>query len=257
MNLRYSYSYSTIFRYFPSVERHSFRLRYLPMACCWQAPECNNLEITPATHLHESIDSQGNSLQWGEIVAPHDSLIIESRGVVAQIDRYREYGIPNPIYYVSTPLTRTDADIMDAYSEVYGYREVFERAAYIMARTHELIEYAPGVTDWRDSALTSWHKKKGVCQDMAQIMIAVCRKIGIAARYVAGLIEGEGQTHAWVEVSDGQVWLPFDPTHNRCPETGYMKISHGRDARDCATVRGHFFCLATETMDIECKLEKI
>lgn len=257
MNTRYRYSYSTVFSYSTPVERHSFRLRYLPMVCGWQQPECEHMEIFPFTGFRESTDSQGNRLQWGEIVEPHDSLIIKSEGVVVQTGHYKEYGEPNPIYYNATPLTRADGDMLASYPDVYDIGDIFDAARYIMSRTYEIIRYVPGSTDLRDSAITSWKKGMGVCQDMSHIMIAVCRKLGMASRYVAGIIEGEGQTHAWVEVSDGTVWHPFDPTNNRCPETGYMKISHGRDATDCATVRGNFFSITTEMMKVECKLEKI
>lgn len=257
MSQRYRYFYSTAFRYTPPVERHAFRLRYLPMDCCWQRPESESLEISPEVILRESTDSFGNAIQWGEIVEPHDFFIIKSQGVVVQSVPYIENGIPDPIYYITTPLTRADKDMMDAFRGIQDCSEVFATASYIMSRTHELIEYVPGVTDCRDSAMTSWCKRMGVCQDMAHIMIAVCRRYGIASRYVAGIIEGVGETHAWVEVSDGKTWIPFDPTHNRRPEIGYMKIAHGRDAWDCATVRGHFFSLTNETMDVECKLEKI
>ena len=36
--------------------------------------------------------------------------------------------------------------------------------------------------------------KKGVCQDYAHLMIAICRINGIAARYVCGFMEGTGET---------------------------------------------------------------
>lgn len=257
MNIRYRYSYDTVFNYYPPVDRHSFRLRYIPMTCNWQRPEFNSLDISPAANLRESTDSWGNNIQWGEIVPPHDRLVIKSRGVIVQCDYYMEQAISIPIYYVPTALTRVCDEMINAYPDALGRDDILNTADYIMSRTYEAIDYSQGVTDFTDSAITSWQKGMGVCQDMAHIMIAVCRKLGIASRYVAGLIEGEGQTHAWVEVSDGKVWIPFDPTHNRRPKEGYVKLSHGRDAADCASVRGHFFNLSTETMEVECKLEKI
>ena len=41
---------------------------------------------------------------------------------------------------------------------------------------------------------------RGVCQDTAHVMIALCRAAGLPARYVSGHLLGEGGTHAWVEV---------------------------------------------------------
>ena len=56
--------------------------------------------------------------------------------------------------------------------------------------------------DWSadvcSSDLVAFSQKQGVCQDYAHILIAMCRHIGIFARYVNGFLIGEGETHAWV-----------------------------------------------------------
>ena len=40
----------------------------------------------------------------------------------------------------------------------------------------------------------------GVCQDQAHVMLAMCRSVGVRARYVSGHLIGQGGTHAWVEI---------------------------------------------------------
>ena len=40
----------------------------------------------------------------------------------------------------------------------------------------------------------------GVCQDQAHVMLAMCRSVGVRARYVSGHLIGQGGTHAWIEV---------------------------------------------------------
>ncbi|MDO4497959.1 MAG: transglutaminase family protein, partial [Bacteroidales bacterium] len=91
----------------------------------------------------------------------------------------------------------------------------------------------------------------------AHLMIALCRAKGWYARYVNGFILGEGQTHAWVEVSDGNVWVPYDPTLDVIPDWGYVKIAHGRDANDCPTNRGRFLGFTTETMSVSVSLSEL
>ncbi|MDO4428293.1 MAG: transglutaminase domain-containing protein [Atopobiaceae bacterium] len=74
---------------------------------------------------------------------------------------------------------------------------------------------------------------RGVCQDYAHVMLAVCRRLGMDARYIAGMLDGEGATHAWVEVHDERgVWVGLDPTHDRAAGDSYIVIGHGRDYRD-------------------------
>lgn len=60
------------------------------------------------------------------------------------------------------------------------------------------------------------------------------------ARYIAGLLGGEGATHAWVEVYHNERWIGLDPTHNRMVDDNYITIAHGRDYRDCMLDIGIF-----------------
>lgn len=85
----------------------------------------------------------------------------------------------------------------------------------------------------------------GVCQDYAHILTALCRAAGIAARYAAGMMTGEGASHAWTEVWDGQFWHGLDPTHNCLVDERYIKLSHGRDFMDAAVDRGCFLGTAS------------
>ena len=91
-------------------------------------------------------------------------------------------------------------------------------------------------------ALAAGH---GVCQDYAHLMLALCRLLGIPARYVSGHLVGAGGTHAWVEVLQrrpGQAVeiLAWDPTHDRPADLRYLTVAVGRDYRDVAPVSGTY-----------------
>ena len=109
-----------------------------------------------------------------------------------------------------------------------------------MHKLHQDLSYEKGVTTFQTTAEEAMKLKKGVCQDYAHILIACLRQLGIPARYVCGLLLGEGATHAWVEVYDGEAWCGLDPTNRQIIEYGYLKIAHGRDAADCPVNRGVF-----------------
>lgn len=68
----------------------------------------------------------------------------------------------------------------------------------------------------------------------------MCRHVGLTARYIAGLLGGEGATHAWVEVYHNERWIGLVPTHNRMVDDNYITIAHGRDYRDCMLDIGIF-----------------
>jgi transglutaminase-like putative cysteine protease len=76
-------------------------------------------------------------------------------------------------------------------------------------------------------------------------MLALCRELGLAARYVSGHLVGQGGTHAWVEViapaGEGRaVAVAFDPTHGRRAGLAYVTIAVGRDYRDVAPTSGSY-----------------
>ena len=112
---------------------------------------------------------------------------------------------------------------------------------------YHALEYVRGVTDIHTAASQALALGKGVCQDYAHVMLALCRLCGLPARYISGHLLGDGGTHAWVEVlvpsadgSDTAVALPFDPTHGREADLSYLTIAVGRDYRDVAPTSGTF-----------------
>ncbi|RWR10799.1 transglutaminase family protein [Paenirhodobacter populi] len=94
-------------------------------------------------------------------------------------------------------------------------------------------------------------KRRGVCQDFTQIMIAALRGVGIPAGYVSGFLrtfpppgqprlEGADAMHAWVRAWVGKEigWIEFDPTNDQYAGLDYVTVAYGRDYSDVAPVRG-------------------
>ena len=131
-----------------------------------------------------------------------------------------------------------------------------EKCILIMNRLYERMQYEKGSTEIETTAEEAFSNGKGVCQDYAHIYISLLRSFNIPARYVCGLIVGEGQSHAWVEaVCDGS-FIALDPTHNREITDEYIKLGVGRDAADCAINRGVMWGGGLQTQEIECTVEK-
>jgi transglutaminase-like putative cysteine protease len=63
----------------------------------------------------------------------------------------------------------------------------------------------------------TWSQKSGTCRDFVILFMAVCRAVGLAARFVSGYEAGdpayEQMLHAWAEVYlPGAGWRGYDPT---------------------------------------------
>jgi transglutaminase-like putative cysteine protease len=93
---------------------------------------------------------------------------------------------------------------------------------------------------------------RGVCQDSAHVMLALCHLLGLPARYVSGHLLGEGGTHCWVEVvvpaGDAAVAVPFDPCNDRQAGFGYVTVATGRDYSDVAPTSGHYLGTPNNTL---------
>jgi transglutaminase-like putative cysteine protease len=119
--------------------------------------------------------------------------------------------------------------------------ETAERAC---ALAHTALTYEYGVTSVSTTAAQALAGGRGVCQDSAHVMLAMCRLLGVPSRYVSGHLIGQGGTHAWVEVlvprGDRAVALAFDPCHGRRAGNGYVTVAVGRDYADVAPTSGTY-----------------
>lgn len=119
-----------------------------------------------------------------------------------------------------------------------------------MHKLHQDFTYEKGVTTFLTTAEEAMTLKKGVCQDYAHILIALLRMMRIPARYVVGMMTGEGFSHAWVEMEADGKWYGLDPTNDVLVDENYIKISHGRDYDDCIVNKGLFTGMASQKQDI-------
>ena len=70
---------------------------------------------------------------------------------------------------------------------------------------HRAFSYSPGSTTVNTSLQQVLENKQGVCQDFAHLMLSVCRKQGIPARYVSGyLYTGEQEPSSASETNTGR-----------------------------------------------------
>ncbi len=137
---------------------------------------------------------------------------------------------------------------------------VVQAALSLMRRIHADFKYEPDSTDIDTPLAQLLQHRRGVCQDFAHLMIGALRMLGLPARYVSGYLLtqppeggpallGADATHAWVQlwcpgtpgVPDSGAaagWLDLDPTNNRVPGAGHVRLAVGRDYGDVTPLRG-------------------
>lgn len=107
------------------------------------------------------------------------------------------------------------------------------------------MHYGSGATTVSTTATEALAIGKGLCQDYAHIMLALCHAASVPARYVSGHMLGEGGSHAWVEVlleapEGGYQAIAFDPTNKRRTTPAYITVATGRDYRDVSPTSGSY-----------------
>jgi transglutaminase-like putative cysteine protease len=199
--------------------------------------------------------------------------------------KYYEYLLPTPLVQLH-PET-------DRIATVARRQDGGSTASFLIALTralHRVLEYKPGVTSVDSTILHVLEHGSGVCQDFTHLMLAICRRQGIPARYVSGYLyngseravaaesdnhsteyeperhsqeedRGDNDTrislvgtdamHAWVEcLMADGKWRGFDPTNNLLANLNYIKVHFGRDYADVAPLRGVYRGPIAHSMDV-------
>ncbi len=146
----------------------------------------------------------------------------------------------------TTALTKVVAPIREIATELKATsRSALELAQRISDWVSNTMQYQSGVTNVETTAAQVFELKAGLCQDYAHLMLALCRAVGLPARYISGHMLGEGGSHAWVEVliedkNKKFEAIGFDPTNARQPNLGYVVVGYGRDYTDVPPTSGRF-----------------
>jgi transglutaminase-like putative cysteine protease len=212
------------------------------------------LQVSTVEHeLTTRRDAFGNlivdlAVPWVEQSIEFQAWMVVERHATGGRHRVSRRRLSDHRLLAPSPLTGPDDALRAAAGEFMARDEpALARATRISTWVHDALTYERGATDVKTTAAEALALGRGVCQDYAHVMIAICRLCGIPARYVSGHLLGEGAMHAWVEVllpseehpGEGTAW-PFDPTHDRAASLTYLTVAVGRDFSDVSPTRGTY-----------------
>tara|TARA_B100000674_G_C37930776_1_gene957872 strand:- start:429 stop:1310 length:882 start_codon:yes stop_codon:yes gene_type:complete len=259
--------HDSCYRYSESASDSTNLLKLKPKEGEFQQLDFFVISIHPSVRLTHQIDLFGNITHEFSLKTKHDYLEIKAcliATVKTQFDLQNlPYGSGHDSlnndhlkeifhhYYGISKFVWIDAEIWKAALDSKNDSDdVFQSSYSIMNWAYENIEYLPGATTVNTTSIQAFHRKAGVCQDFTHIMLAMCRSIGVPARYVSGYfydsgiksLRGAAATHAWVEVYIPHLskWVGLDPTNNKVVDQNYVAIARGRDYGDVTPVSGTF-----------------
>ena len=258
-----NYEYKMKISYSEKVDKCYFTIKSIPANDFRQINISYNIDLTPPVQYSESKDSFGNAQIIGCEPDPHAEFIFTISGLVETHPvsiiggiNSNTIGMYKYHHGKCIPGETLKEFAKELESEMPQNNDVREKCLFVMEKLFSVMDYEPGSTAVNTTAEESFVQKKGVCQDFSHIYICLLRMLGIPARYVCGLIVGEGKSHSWVEAACDGNFVAFDPTHNREITDEYIKLGVGRDAADCAINRGVMWGGGLQTQDIEVRVEK-
>jgi transglutaminase-like putative cysteine protease len=261
----------TQYHYAEPVRESVMELWMQPQKSVTQRLLSFELELDPPAQLFSYADSFGNAVYHFDVPQSHNQLEIIARSAVetqeppelpealdrGEWDRLRSDFIQGECFDFLRPhgyAVKTEA--LAAFMESKAIDDL--RRYDPLTATHALstiiynsFDYETGITEADSPIDHALAEGRGVCQDFAHIMIAVCRSWGLPARYVSGYLftnrtEGHDRSdpdasHAWVDVFLPSLrWVGFDPTNNIMAGERHVCVAVGRDYADVPPSRGVF-----------------
>jgi len=268
--MRYRITHTTHYTYSQAAKLRSHTLRLCPRSDGAQWLISFNISITPTpaqqTYL---LDIHGNTCLKLSFKEPLTSLHLTT---TSEVTTHRD----NPFDYLSEPWAiqlpvdypSSLAAMLRPYLEQpagHGWSEamapsVLEIAQQLQQKAHnnigyfltQLTQHIPEQLRYRQRlqgepyapALTL-KKGEGTCRDFAVLFVAICRSVGLAARFVSGYQEGDLESaiahdlHAWAEVYvPGGGWRGFDPTLGLAVADRHVAIAAAPQPAQAAPVSG-------------------
>ena len=114
-----------------------------------------------------------------------------------------------------------------------------QRVTAICNWIRDNVDYQAGTSDALTSAYDTLGDRAGVCRDFAHLAIALCRAVGVPARYISAYAwqlqppDFHAVFEAYLHGPGGGAWYLFDPTRMAALD-GLVRIGAGRDAADVA-----------------------
>jgi transglutaminase-like putative cysteine protease len=229
--------------------------------------ESARLEISPAYHVRFTRDVYGNSLATLDFQARAADLRITSEVTVQQHAEtvmefplaltaaqfpfhYEAHEQQDLLHYLQSIYTADGPRVLAWLGSIWRPGQSLETTALlntINAKIANEIQYevreAPGV----QSPSKTLERQRGSCRDVATLFIEVCRRCGLAARFVSGYllssatVQDTRSTHAWSEVYlPDSGWRGFDSTSGLLVGADHIAVAVHRHPEAIPPISGSF-----------------
>lgn len=266
-------THTTCYEYTQPVTFAPHALYLRPRETARQKVHEFRLEIEPPPRRVITADAEGNTLDWAWFPpdAPATSLTIRSEFLTETLDT-------NPFDFFLKPSAQSypfsydeaerqvlapslaalpGADAVQLYcwlTEHYPHppSDTVEYLGGLNSAVRQFLSYARRDEAGIQTPAETIALRRGSCRDYAVLLIALCRSVGLAARFVSGYLHEPPApdavnplpptTHAWAEVYlPGAGWRGLDPTRGIFCHDAYVAVAHSAVPETVNPIQGSFF----------------
>jgi transglutaminase-like putative cysteine protease len=281
--------HETIYKYEHPVDRSKHVLRLRPVQDEMQLLLDHQLSISTDGWRQEFEDVFGNHAIAMEIEAPYQEMRLrsESRVLVTTPEplsvNYPARRATLPLvwmpwqrqmmqpYLLPPELPETQLRELSDFAMSFVERQDADLIAALIdvnLTIYRDFSYISGSTSLETTPWDVYADRKGVCQDFANLLIALARLLDVPARYRVGYIytasdyENKVQSeasHAWAELYlPGLGWRGFDPTNGCIVSNDHIRVACGRNYRDATPTSGTIYKGGgRETLTVEVRVEVV
>jgi transglutaminase-like putative cysteine protease len=279
-------SHMTRYHYaFPAMESVN-EIRLTPSTNHRQSCYQHTVTVNPCVSLYSYDDFFGNRVHSFSVADPHQELVIQTKSIVVtdeyESERKQTLSLEEQLkllhseqfinrhaeYLMDSKYTYIDPEVAKPFTGGELKGSIDKQLKLISEAVFTHFEYDPYATHVKTTIAEIVNLRRGVCQDFAHLMIALCKNIQVPARYVSGYhfvgdLQGghadyEQASHAWVEAFvPGIGWVGYDPTNNGEINWRYVKLCHGRDYDDIVPVKGIYRGSDQQKLEVVVDVKKL
>lgn len=282
----YDVVHETVYRYETPVETSTHTVRLQPVRDLTQDVLEYRLEISPPGQSFSYEDVFGNHVLSFQINHPYTELWVRMQAKVTVYHEetkaaLRSTHIPlvwmpwqrqmmNP-FLLPPELPETELRELSGFAMSFAARreyDLLETLIDLNETLHRDFQYLSGSTSLETSPFEVYTKRRGVCQDFANLFICLARLLGVPARYRVGYIHTGSSyqnqiqseaSHAWAEVYLPSVgWRGFDPTNGCLVDLDHVRVAAGRNYRDATPTAGTLYAGGQgERLDVSVRVSRV
>jgi transglutaminase-like putative cysteine protease len=265
--MRIRITHETVYSYSEPAKSAIQLLRLTPRGHEGQTVLSWAIDMDGDARLMRQEDWYGNIIHSLSVSGPVSQIVLKVAGEIETTDTSGviQGGVerfPEVFYLRETHLSRADPTIREFAETTGGHlASPLEQSHALMAGIQERLRFDTDATSATTVACDAFSAGHGVCQDFTHIFLAAARHLKIPARYVSGYLHKPGEVeqgagHAWAEAYiSGLGWVSFDPANAISATEHYVRLAIGLDYLDAAPVRGSYYGITREALDVRLRIE--